>query len=880
MKVLALVALAGAAGLAILVSNLSFVAQKAVHAKFDALIQDLDLDFEISRLSLTRGLILDVRYGKGVCAEKILLDWAVRRAGPRSFRFDPQTLSVSGLSINLVMDETGRVYLDGKGPSDDSAGPVSTAGIQQMLSFLPETLTISRAKLTLRLQNRDIILPFDVTVFLNREENKADCRVHLFFAGDRFELTMVADLSSPDQVFENPLSLVQDLKFSGTQLHPGTLAQLFGVDFPRFSGTCDVAVNQKGTHGAGVRLSRLGLVYPVQAEITNFTADLGFTPRGLAVDTRFDLGCSHIQQAGIQLSGDQAQTPLVLPVSGRISVNRSGQGADDWAVKLEAQTLPVKAVTLDMGKDQLCIHNPFLAADLKGGMKTLGGNVLIRSDQVRVKHGPAQLEARSFELDSTLDSVLALFGENGEKNGEATAAFTSKMSGIKAAVNGVTGSVKAVEKQGTVYLARDRPVRFNIRTRLVNGNAALVDAGATLIGISADLSYAHPFDDRQAREGRYSISLVQTGSLPGVTVSGSLIQTGPMGVKFSGKAGSKEVEPLNVSFSGMADLENHLSAKINARFSRTRLTSDQIGPLFPELARAGTFELDVSGNAGAVYDGTGVKTRAGLEIHQGHMVLGETGVKVEGIKGAIEFNDLICPESLPGQLLTIDTVESGKVKFSDIRARFSIEDGSFLNLENLRAGWCSGLISTEAARFPSKDMRHTLILYCDRLNLSGLLAQMGSFEAEGTGTLSGRIPVVISQDGMAFENGFLFSTPGTGGRIKIVNTQGLLAGIPMGTPQFGQLDLAAEALKEFDYDWAKLKLNTHEDTLSANLELYGKPSKVLPFEYKKEIGSFVRVGARSPGSRFQGIQLDVNLKLPFNKMVKFGNQLVNLFEDK
>ncbi len=817
---------------------------------------------------------------KGGGAEKVFVDWVFKKTGPRSFKVSPRTLSVSGLSINLVMDETGRVYLQGKGPPKADTGPPATAVIQQIRPFFPETVTVSQSKLILHLQNRDIILPFDVAICLNREENRADCRIHLFPAGDCFEVTMVADLSCLDQVFENPLSLVQDLKFSGTQIHPGALAGLFGVDFPGFSGPCDVAVNQKGKNGAQVRLSRLDLVYPVEVKITNFTADLGFTPRGLAVDTRFEMACSQIQPAGIQLSADQDTAPLILPVSGRISLNRAGQGGDDWAVKLDAQTLPVKAVALAMGKDRLSIQNPFMAVDLKGDMKTLGGKVLIRSDQVRVNHPLITLDARSFELDSTLEADLARSGENNENTWEATVAFTSKMSGITAAGNGVKGSIKALEKQGKVYLARAKPARLNVRTRLVNGKAALADAGGDLSGIFVDLSYANPFDGRQAKEGRYAISRIQTGSLPGVTVSGHLIQTGPMGVKFSGKAGSKAFEPLDVTFSGMADLENKVLAKVHAFFSQTRLTSDQVGPLFPGLARAGTFELDMSGDAEAVYDGTAVKTRAGLEIHQGHMVLGETGIKVDGIKGTIAFNDLVCPESLPGQILTIDTIESGKVKFSDIRARFSIEDGAFLNLENLKAGWCSGLISTEAARFPDKDMRHTLILYCDRLKLSGLLEQMGSFEAEGTGTLSGRIPVVISQDGIAFENGFLFSTPGTGGRIKIVNTQGLLAGIPMGTPQFGQLDLAAEALKEFDYDWAKLKLNTHEDTLSANLELYGKPAKVLPFEYKKEIGSFIRVGAKSPGSRFQGIQLDVNLKLPFNKMVKFGNQLINLFEDK
>jgi hypothetical protein len=46
------------------------------------------------------------------------------------------------------------------------------------------------------------------------------------------------------------------------------------------------------------------------------------------------------------------------------------------------------------------------------------------------------------------------------------------------------------------------------------------------------------------------------------------------------------------------------------------------------------------------------------------------------------------------------------------------------------------------------------------------------------------------------------------------------------------------------------------------LQFDGKPANPLPFIYKKEIGSFIRVEAGAQGSIFQGIGLDVNLRLP------------------
>ncbi|MCK4768135.1 MAG: YdbH domain-containing protein, partial [Desulfobacula sp.] len=218
-----------------------------------------------------------------------------------------------------------------------------------------------------------------------------------------------------------------------------------------------------------------------------------------------------------------------------------------------------------------------------------------------------------------------------------------------------------------------------------------------------------------------------------------------------------------------------------------------------------------------------------------------------------------------------------KIKIKDAKVRFSIEDARTLLVENIRFKWCNGLVSTESIRIPQDNNAYSLNLYCDRLELAQLLKQTGAFHAEGTGTLNGRIPVIYSDGNISFDNGFLFSTPGSGGKIIIANSDMITAGIPMDNPQFAQLDLAQEALKEFEYKWAKLAFHTFEDTLYVNMELDGKPSNVLPFEYRKELGGFIRVDASSPGSHFQGIKLDVNLKLPFNEVMKFGNKIKSVF---
>jgi hypothetical protein len=112
---------------------------------------------------------------------------------------------------------------------------------------------------------------------------------------------------------------------------------------------------------------------------------------------------------------------------------------------------------------------------------------------------------------------------------------------------------------------------------------------------------------------------------------------------------------------------------------------------------------------------------------------------------------------------------------------------------------------------------YLITLFCDRLRLADLLEQFGVFGVSGGGTVNGRIPVTISKGKISFEDGFLYSTPGGGGKIKIEGTDVFKAGMTPGTPEYIQMDIASEALKAFDYSWVKLSLNTDNEELTVKL---------------------------------------------------------------
>jgi hypothetical protein len=251
----------------------------------------------------------------------------------------------------------------------------------------------------------------------------------------------------------------------------------------------------------------------------------------------------------------------------------------------------------------------------------------------------------------------------------------------------------------------------------------------------------------------------------------------------------------------------------------------------------------------------------------------EKKAAIHGIQTSLSLTDVLQMRSAPEQRLYFERALLGELNIHDGNLEFQIESGRSFFLENGGFGWCDGNVYVQAMRIYPEITDYRLVLYCDRLKLAKILEQFGTLNAEGQGTVSGRLPVSIQKDKIIFEDGFLFSAPGEGGTIRLTGTEILTAGIPAGTPQYAQIELAREALKDYDYDWAKLNLMTEGENVLLRLQFDGKPARPLPFVFKKEIGGFARVEAGNTGSVFQGIRLDVNFKVPLDKILHYKDLL-------
>ena len=142
----------------------------------------------------------------------------------------------------------------------------------------------------------------------------------------------------------------------------------------------------------------------------------------------------------------------------------------------------------------------------------------------------------------------------------------------------------------------------------------------------------------------------------------------------------------------------------------------------------------------------------------------KTKIKGKGLNLQLEFADLLSFSSIGRQLMTFDELSLADVILEKGRINFLIERDLELLVEKLAFDWSGGRVFSEAFRVSPGVESLDIVLYCDRVNLVQVLEQLGAARAEGTGSLSGRIPVHYEKRGQfSVLNGFLFSTPGEGG---------------------------------------------------------------------------------------------------------------------
>ena len=384
--------------------------------------------------------------------------------------------------------------------------------------------------------------------------------------------------------------------------------------------------------------------------------------------------------------------------------------------------------------------------------------------------------------------------------------------------------------------------------------------------------------ENSSKGGQVSIAVVKYRNLNLGSIQAE-IQQMASGISFRGKLKNHLIPELSAKFGGkssMANLKNfETSAQFELFYPETGPEID-LGKFLPEAAGF-TFSGRLQEKGTFVIGKEGLRASAQSSLSNASLRHRKNNITVQGIQMALAIPDLLKMRSAPGQKLKFARASIGDMNIENGEIDFQIESPQSVLIEKSHFNWCDGKVDAPAIRLKPGLQDYSLILYCDRLNLAKVLEQFGAASVEAKGELNGKIPIRYKNGRISFQDGFLFTTPGESGKIRMTDTEILTAGIPEDTPQYVQMELARKALEDYDYTWARLNLTTEGDDLLLNLQLDGKPAKSLPFVYRKDMGGFAKVEAGVQGSTFQGIRLDVNFRLPLNKIMQY-KELIRMIQ--
>ena len=557
------------------------------------------------------------------------------------------------------------------------------------------------------------------------------------------------------------------------------------------------------------------------------------------------------------------KAPLALPLT--FQADRTAKG--HWTVAVESEDHrppgPSPALNLTVAAANIHAAAPHLRLMVRDARQGAEANWSLSLGALHAAAAGTAADLPSAKADGSLRFFHSPHGIGW--SGDARLRFP----GLTLAHHKITGRFDAVNVAARFRRKAGAAAIVNGRLRLSGGRLTDRASGLRLSGGRADLPFGwDPLSGKS--DGSYSIARVARGQLPLGRIHGRLTRTAS-GYAVSGTGVGSFLPGMIAHLSGnvVAIGLRPSGASFTVDVPAFQLPADDdLGRLVP-AAHGVTLTGRLSARAKVSIGPTGVGGSLNLGLAKGALAMPARHITLEGIDTRMDFPELPRIRSAPAQRIRFSRAAMGAIVVDGGSVDIQVESRNTLFVEKGRLSWCGGKVDVQSLRVTAGRRDYNVGLYCQRLSLSRILEQLGAVHAKGSGTLNGRIPVVYRNGKVRFDDGFLFSTPGEGGRIQLTGTDMLTRGIPAGTPQFAQVDLAREALKDYKYKWARLGLRSEGQDVVLRLQFDGKPANPLPFVYKKSLGRFVRIEADMEGSRFQGISLDVNLRLPLNRLLQY-----------
>jgi hypothetical protein len=312
-----------------------------------------------------------------------------------------------------------------------------------------------------------------------------------------------------------------------------------------------------------------------------------------------------------------------------------------------------------------------------------------------------------------------------------------------------------------------------------------------------------------------------------------------------------------------------LSSEFNIDFEGNDLDL-KLSDFHPKAGSA-QFKGDISSYSYIKYKNKRLSAESKISVNNGILEDKKRDLTINGISLKLDIEDVFELKSRPSQTLSFSSLKFKTFEIENGKISFQTESLKQYLIEKSEFKWSQGSVSSNAFKiFADNPEDIDLVLYCDRLNVSAVLNQFNIGKASGGGNVSGKIPLIYKKRRIWIDDGFLYSTPGIGGNISLTDFMG-----PIANTQGIAMEIAIEALKDFNYDWMRIKLNSEkEDLLLLKLEMSGKPApEFLPFTVDLETGYPKKSTDPNQKAKFKGISFDINFRLPADQVLDYGTKL-------
>jgi hypothetical protein len=406
----------------------------------------------------------------------------------------------------------------------------------------------------------------------------------------------------------------------------------------------------------------------------------------------------------------------------------------------------------------------------------------------------------------------------------------------------------------------------------INGGNIAAEAGTGLqaAGISLKMPWHWP-GGGPGGEGGFSVAWVQSNGMRWQDISGILIQE-DTALRFSGSMHSA-LAKIALTFQGRY-APNSAGGSLQADFLAPTVTLpaktalQPLHPLLSGMSGSGLFQAD-----GRIWAGSdSVGGSANVKISNADFNQQKEKIALRGVNGSIKLVNLFDFVTAPAQRIDFRELQWQDMLFSNGEMVFTGESNGTFFIESGRVDWCQGKIIMAPFRIKPGATDFLMTFNCDRVNFAQMINTLvGKTIVSGDAEMSGIVPIQMVKGSPVFLDGYLYSTPGRSGNLKVAKPE-LIAN--------GQV-LVEEAIRDFRYNWIKVKMGSQNNLLDMVVSIDGAPAQKLPLRYDAKQKDFIKDTAGGRHVELKGLLLDIRfLDIDLKDLFKASSQMTSSHQEK